>query len=165
MDHHAQIITWLKDAHAMEQSLESVLKRHIEDAQDFPAIRERLKEHLEETRSHAVRVRECLEGLGQQPSALKSAAGGFMGMMQGMSTAVFQDELVKNALADYAMENFEIACYTSLLTAAEDAGLTEVAATARDILLEEEAMADWFRAQIPQITRMFLDNSVVRATD
>jgi ferritin-like metal-binding protein YciE len=160
-----QIIVWLKDAHAMEQSLESVLQRHIADAQDLPAIRERLKDHLEETRGHAARVRDCLAKLGEQPSAIKSTAGSVFGMMQGMSSAVFADELVKNALADHAMEHFEIACYVSLLAAAEDAGLEDVANAAREILAEEEAMAEWLRAQIPQLTRLHLDSLVVRAMD
>lgn len=149
----------------MEQSLESVLQRHIADAQELPAIRERLKDHLEETRGHAARMRECLASLGEQPSVLKSTAGAVFGMVQGMSTTPFADEVVKNALADHAMEHFEIACYSSLLAAAEDAGLTEVAAAARDILAEEEAMAEWLRAQIPQLTRLHLDSLVARAMD
>lgn len=147
-----QIITWLKDAHAMEQSLASVLELHIEAARELPDVRDRLSQHLEETEAHAERVRECLESLGAQPSAAKSIAGGFMGAMQGASTVLFEDQLVKNALADYAMEHFEMACYSSLIAAADDVGLTKIARTCGEILRDEAAMADWLELQIPELT-------------
>jgi len=159
MDQNEQIITWLRDAHAMEQSLTSVLERHIVAARDLPEVRKRLEEHLEETRGHAERVEECLESLGASPSTLKSMAGGFMGAMQGMSTGVFQDEIVKNALADYAMEHFEMACYSSLIAAAEDAGLTEISRTCSAILREEAQMGNWLEEQIPELTRIFTHRS------
>ena len=140
----------------MEQSLTNVLQQHIKDARDFPEMRERLERHLDETRVHSERIRSCLETLGSSPSTIKSMAGGAVGMMQGMSTGMFRDELVKNAIADYAMEHFEMACYSSLATAAEDAGFTEIARICREIFGEEAEMADWLEEQIPDITRIHL---------
>lgn len=154
-----QIAAWLSDAHAMEQSLTSVLQQHIKDARDLPELRERIELHLEETRRHAERVRSCLEQLGSSPSTMKSAAGGFMGMLQGMSTSLFRDEIVKNAIGDYAMEHFEMACYSALASAAEDAGLTDIAQTCREIFGEEAEMADWLEEQIPELTRMHLHSA------
>ncbi len=89
-------------------------------------------------------------------------AGGAMGMMQGMSTGMFRDELVKNAIADYAMEHFEMACYSALASAAEDAGLTELAQTCREIFGEEAEMADWLEEHIPEVTRLHLQSTVSR---
>ncbi len=154
-----QIIAWLQDAHAMEQSLANALQQHIRDARDLPEIRERLERHLEETRRHGQRVQTCLESLGAEPSTVKSAAAGAMGALQGMSTGMFRDELVKNALADYAMEHFEMACYSSLASAAEDAGLSEIARVCREIFGEEAEMADWLEEQIPEITRLHLEQT------
>lgn len=159
MNEKQQLAAWLRDAHAMEQSLEQVLLRHAAAARDLPPVQERLEEHLAETQRHRDQVAVCLAVLGEKPSAVKTAAGGFMGAMQGMSTGVFQDELIKNALADYAMEHFEIACYSSLIAAAEDAGLDEIADICSEILREEVAMADWLEHQIPALTRMFLHPS------
>jgi ferritin-like metal-binding protein YciE len=156
MEPNEQIMTWLRDAHAMEQSMEQVLTRHVDAARENPALHERLDQHLIETRRHAQLVRHCLERLGDKPSMIKSIAGGFMGAMQGMSTGVFQDEIVKNALADYAMEHFEIGCYSSLIAAADDAGLDEIRQTCGEILREETAMATWFEEQIPGLTRLYL---------
>ncbi len=162
MPHRDQIIVWLSDAHAMEQSLTNVLQQHIKDARELPELRERLELHLEETRRHAERVRSCLETLGSSPSTMKSMAGGAMGVMQGMSTAMFRDELVKNAIADYAMEHFEMACYSALASAAEDAGLGEIAQTCREIFGEEAEMADWLEEHIPEVTRLHLQSTVSR---
>jgi ferritin-like metal-binding protein YciE len=159
MESNEQLIAWLQDAHAMEQSLEQVLTRHSAAAAEHPEVQQRLEEHLDETRRHREHVAECLETLGASPSTIKSAAGGFMGAMQGMSTGVFQDELIKNALADYAMEHFEIGCYMSLIAAAEEAGHQQIARTCGEILREEVKMAGWLEDQIPQLTRNHLHPS------
>lgn len=162
MNSHDQIITWLRDAHAMEQSMERVLQRHAADAAEFPQLRERLETHLEETRNHAIRVRQCLEALDAQPSTMKSMAAGWMGAMEGMSTAMFQDNLVKNVIADHAMEHFEIACYSSLFAAAEEANLDDIVGTMSEILVEEEAMAEWLREQILGVTQAHLERMDAR---
>jgi ferritin-like metal-binding protein YciE len=159
MPQREQIIAWLSDAHAMEQSLTRVLQQHIKDARDAPEMRERLERHLDETRRHAERVRSCLELLGTTPSTMKALAGGAMGMIEGMSTGMFRDERVKNAIADYAMEHFEMGCYSALAAAADDAGFAEIARTCREIFGEEADMADWYEEQIPEIARMHLQQS------
>ena len=42
--------------------------------------------------------------------------------IQGMLHAFASDEVMKHALASYAFEQFEAACYQTLVTAAEQAG-------------------------------------------
>lgn len=159
MENHPQIVTWLRDAHAMELSVENTLQRHIQDAKDQPEVRARLEQHLAETRRHARRVAECLESLGASVSTTKDVAAGVIGLMQGVSTAMFTDEQVKNALAEYAMEHLEIAAYSALIAAAEEAGLIDISHTCSDILREEAAMANWLEDEIPQITRRYLERS------
>jgi ferritin-like metal-binding protein YciE len=87
---------------------------------------------------------------------MKSAIGNITGVVQGASTGMFKDEIVKNFLADYSAEHFEIACYTSLIAAAEELAQPQIAAICRDILRDEQAMAQWLEDNIPQITRMYL---------
>lgn len=157
MEQKQQIVTWLRDAHAMEQAQENVLQSQIREARDMPEMEERLQQHLTETRGHRERVAAALSLLGESPSSVKSIAGGFMGMVEGMSTAMFRDMLVKNLIADYAMEHFEIACYRTLRVAANEAGFTDIATTCEEILKEETAMAEWLEEQIPDITRAHLN--------
>lgn len=156
MTSNEQLTTWLNSAYSMEQSLAKVLENHAKDAKDHPTVRERIDEHLMETRRHADRVKECLQILGAEPSSMKSAMGNVMGMVQGASTGMFKDELVKNFLADYSMEHFEIACYRSLIAAADDVGQPEISRICGEILEEEEAMAEWLAEQIPEVTRLVL---------
>jgi ferritin-like metal-binding protein YciE len=160
METNDQIIAWLRDAHAMETSLEQILTRHAAAAAEHPEVQARLQQHREETRQHAEVVEECLQSLGSSPSLAKSAAGGFMGALQGMATGVFRDEVVKNALADYGLEHLEIACYSSLIAAADEAGLAHIARSCSEILRSETEMAHWLEDQIPVLTRAFLESSV-----
>lgn len=151
-----QLITWLRDAHAMERNTETVLAQHLQEARDYPDLAAQLELHLRQTREHSRNVEDCLTNLGATASLVKDSAAGMMGMMQGLSTGVFRDGQVKNALSLYAMEHFEIACYSSLIAVAEDAGLVDVAHACSDILREEAAMANWLEEKIPQITRTYI---------
>lgn len=151
-----QLTTWLNSAYSMEHNVEKVLKNHAKDAKDHPELRQRDEQHIEETHRHAELVKQCLELLGEKPSTMKTAMGNIMGSVQGASTGMFRDELVKNFLADYASEHFEIACYRSLIAAAEELGQPEIARICREILRDEEAMAQWLEERIPDVTRMTL---------
>jgi ferritin-like metal-binding protein YciE len=154
-----QLTMWLNNAHAMELALVRVLQNHARDARELPEMRDRIEQHLEETHRHADLVGDCLERIGAKPSTLKSVAGNVLGMMQGASTGMFHDELLRNVVADFAAENLEIACYTSLMEAAEAAGLPEIADICSEILQEEEAMAAWLEEQIPEVTRLVMQQT------
>jgi ferritin-like metal-binding protein YciE len=62
------------------------------------------------------------------------------------------DALVKNCLAEYATEHFEIASYTSLMQAAEQMNDPQTAHVCREIIQEEQAMAHWLENNIPQVS-------------
>lgn len=156
MPHHKQLISWLNDAHSMERSLVNVLEKHCKDAAEFPDLRARTEQHLNETRRHVEKVEECLRQLGEKPSMSKGVMGTVMGKVQGVATGMFRDEMIKNALGDYAAEHLEIASYRSLIAAAEELGLPDVARICSEILREEEAMAGWLEDHIPEITRLTL---------
>jgi ferritin-like metal-binding protein YciE len=157
MSPNQQLITWLNSVHAIELSLAQTLQNHANDAKDLPEFQERIALHIADTRRHADLVEQCLALLGEKPSMVKSALGSVMGMLQGPSTGLFHDELMKNAIMDFAAENLEIASYRALVTAAEALGQTEIAEICREILAEEEEMAMWLEARIPEITQMMLE--------
>lgn len=156
MAHEKTYLTWLNNAHGMEHSLIQVLENHAKDAKEHPQVQARIEAHLEETRRHAELIKGCIERRGGNVSSLKSGLGKVMGTLQGMSTEFFKDELIKNALADYASENFEIASYTSLIAAAEELGDFETAEVCKQVLEEEKAMAQFLAEQIPTLTRQYL---------
>jgi len=150
------LIGWLNDAFAMEKGLVQVLENHASDVKDRPEMYRKIAEHLEKTRLHADRVRECVERLGGSTSTVKTAMGAISGFFQGRSTGVSPDELVKNALSDYAAEHFEIASYTALIVAARALGETEVARICEDILRDEQDMARWLENQLPTVVQEYL---------
>jgi ferritin-like metal-binding protein YciE len=159
--YHNTFVAWLQDAYAMEEALVPILENHAKDAKEFPAVQTRIAQHADETRRHAELVRTCLEQIGEKPSGTKNVLSGLFGGTQSVATGMFKDELIKNNLMDVASENFEIASYKALISAAEDMGHTQIAATCRQILVEEERMAQWLDQQLPMAVRTSLQKAAV----
>lgn len=159
METQEQLVSWLRDAHAMELNVAATLQRHVAAAADHPEWRDRLERHLRDTRDHARRVSACLDQLKAGTSAVKDATGNFMGAIQGVATNFLADDIVKNALIAYAMEHFEIASYSALVAAAEQAGFVEIAHTCSDLLREEVQMALWLEDEIPKLTRRYVEEA------
>jgi ferritin-like metal-binding protein YciE len=148
-----QLLAWLDDAYAMERAQLPILGNHAEDARRHPDVRKRDQKHLKQTKQHAKDIRRCIEHLGGKPSASKKVIGRITGAINSVATEPFEDEILKNFLADYATEHFEIACYRSLIVAAEEAGHPKIASVCREILEEEEEMANWLERNLPMAVR------------
>jgi ferritin-like metal-binding protein YciE len=154
------LVTWLKDAYAMEQGIVEILERQIEQMDDMPDAKEKIFQHLELTKTQADRVRACVERLGDDVSHVKSGLANFLGAVQGMSTWMANDKIVKNALANYAIEHFEIASYMANAAAARDLGYDDIASVCETIITEEQDMADWLEMQLPMVTRQHLLSTI-----
>ena len=153
MAHKDLLIAWLNDAHGMETSLIPVLENHAKDATDHPAMQARIQQPVEETRRHAELVQSCVERLGESTSSLKTGMSKLFGNIQSVATGPFHDELVKNALSDFAAENFEIASYRALIAAAQEFGDQQTVSICQQILRDEEAMAQWLDQHLPIVVR------------
>ena len=151
-----ELIDWLRDAYAMERGLEITLKKQAESDQMLPTLRQRAHEHLEETRQHAEAVKRCLESLGSDVSTIKTGVAQMLEMGKGMGTMFASDERVKDLLAAYASEHFEIACYKALRVGAEVAGEPQIVAVCDRIIPDEERMAQWFSHNLPAVVREYL---------
>ena len=146
-------MAWLSNAYGMENALVQVLQNHVKDAQDHPQMHAKIQEHLDKTRQHAELVKGCIERRGGSTSALKTGMSNLMGIMQGMSTGMAEDELVKNGIADYAAENFEIASYQALITAAHDLGDEQTGHVCQQILADEQDIANWLARHLPEAVK------------
>lgn len=147
------VISWLNDAYAMERALEETLERHAKDAESSPEVRARIERHIEETRQQAETVRGCIESLNGSVSGAKSMLANMFGVAQGMANKPAGDTMVKNALADYAAEHFEIASYRGLIEAARQIGEEEIATKLTGILRQEEDMARFLEEKLPVAIR------------
>ena len=153
MNDTALLISWLRDAHAMESQLAPVLRQHARDASADKTIADGLSLHAEETRRHAELVRGCLEQLGTHESGPKSGMPRVMNWVQGASTEMFSDAILKNAISDYATEHFELACYRALEQIATQTEQLEIAETCRLIQEDERDMATFLERHLPTVVR------------
>jgi ferritin-like metal-binding protein YciE len=147
---------WLKDAYGMEQAAIGSLTRQADNLDDYPEVRQRLLQHLEDTRWQAEELKRCLGKLDVKPSALKNLTGKAAAVMDNLAVAFTRDDVVKNGLAGAAFEHFEIAAYRSLIAAARACAEPEIAEACERILRQEEEMADWAEAKIGPLTIEFL---------
>jgi len=150
------LVDWLRDAHAMEQQAEAMLEAQAERLDNYPQLRERIRQHIDETRWQRAQLESCLERHGASPSTMKDLTGKLMAFGQGLGGMLASDEVVKGAMAGYVFEHFEIASYTALIAAAKTAGDPETARVCEEILVQEEAMADWLGTHLPEVTEEFL---------
>ena len=158
-DKMENLADWLRDAHAMEEQALTMLETQEGRLENYPVLRDRIRQHVEETRGQSARLEQCMERLGIDRSAMKDAGGKFMATMQGMTGAMASDEVVKGHLFSYAFEHLEIASYRSLIAAADAVGDAQTRQACEENLREEEAMAAWLAENLPETTRQFLDRS------
>jgi ferritin-like metal-binding protein YciE len=146
----AHLDRYLKDAHALEQQAEQLLKvaaRLVDDdglASIFDA-------HLGQTRDHLQRLEGRLRARGTGPSRTKDLALRIGALNVGGFFAAQPDTTVKLSGFAYAFENLEVAVYQLVRRVAERASDPETATMAAEISGEEGATADsiagtWTRA-------------------
>ncbi|MBD9370128.1 ferritin-like domain-containing protein [Xanthomonas sp. XNM01] len=155
-DAREHLLDWLRDAHAMEQQAEQMLKGQAARIEHYPRLKMRIEEHIRETQGQQQLLEGCITRLGSSPSVLKDTMGKVAALGQAVGGMTASDEIVKGAMAGYVFENMEIASYTALIAAAQAVGDTETQRVCEQILVQEEAMAKWLRDHLPEITQQFL---------
>ena len=153
------LLDWLRDAHAMEQQAEKMLKAQSERLENYPQLKARIDEHIEETLGQQQLIDECLTRLGGSASTLIDVGGKLMAFGQAVGGSLMSDEVIKGAMAGYVFENMEVASYTVLIAAAKAAGDAETQAACEKILPQEVAMAQWLLEHLPELTQAFLQRS------
>ena len=144
-DLREKLTSYISDAVAMEENVEQMLSGIISTTDD-PAMRRRLEEHQEETRSQQERLRGRLESYGESASSLKGMAAKAGAAMKGVLDMGRGDKAGKNARDGYATEHLEIAAYQLLERMATIAGDEDTASVARTNRAEEEDMARFIEA-------------------
>jgi len=155
-DYKANLLDWLRDAHAMEQQAESMLKAQAERLENYPALKSRIEQHLQETLGQQRLLEAAIKSAGGSTSAIKDLAAKAVAFGQGLAGMFMPDEVVKGAMSGYVFENMEIASYTVLIAAADAAGDRETSLMCEEILAQEVKMANWLLSHLPEITQAFL---------
>ncbi|MEL1940230.1 ferritin-like domain-containing protein [Klebsiella pneumoniae] len=141
MNHVEHYHDWLRDAHAMEKQAESMLESMAGRIDNYPDLRARIEQHVNETKRQITVLEEILDRNEISRSVIKDSMSKMAALGQSIGGMFPSDE---------------IACYTSLLAAAEKAGDTASIPAIEAILEEEREMADWLIKHIPQTTEQFL---------
>jgi ferritin-like metal-binding protein YciE len=157
-DIKAQLIKHIDEAHAMEQNVLRMLDGMIQTTDD-PQVLDKLEHHKAQTQTHALRMRQRLEAHDASPSVVRQA-GGIMQALAKLPLDMMRGEKAgRNARDGFATEHLEIASYELLSRVAEKAGDEETAVAAREIIAEEQEMADF----IAQNWDLFADASLREA--
>ncbi|HEX3626667.1 MAG TPA: DUF892 family protein [Verrucomicrobiae bacterium] len=150
-----EVVVWLRDAYSMERGLESMLTRQPHFHDGHPEVQKAKMMHLVRTRQHIHTVESLLTSLGSRTPIVES---GFVmtEAVKIVAESLSHDESIKDLLACYAMEHFEVACYKTVMAAAKAAHLPYVAKACQEIILDEEEMAQTIGAMIPRVVESCL---------
>jgi ferritin-like metal-binding protein YciE len=150
-------VTGLKNAHAMEHEALALMDRQIERARNFQEIADMLQQHRGETELQIERLDTLLASLDEKPSGLKDAAMSMGGTMAALGHSVAGDEVLKNAFANFAFENFESAAYQGLIILADRGGYSVALDPLQQTLEEETRMARWVQDSLPLVIDKHLE--------
>ncbi|KTC78210.1 ferritin-like domain-containing protein [Legionella brunensis] len=153
------LLHWLRDAHAMEKQSEQMLRTQIFRLENYPRLKKHMKMHLEETIFQKEQLEKCIKRLGSHYSMLKDFSAKLIGLSQVAGNMLSCDEVIQGAIDSYVFENLEIASYTILITAAENADEIEIKQICQQILHQEKEMAAWLLDNFTPLAKAFLVRS------
>lgn len=162
----AKLVQYLSEAFGKEKELETSLEAHIAMTTKAP-YKERLQQHLRETKAHAKGLERRIKKLGGGGQMAQTAVGKVMAAAKGPLHMIRgsgeQEKMLKNAKTEYFNEHEEIATYLAIETLAEKVGDRETAKLAKGIRREEERMAKFLEGQIKSLTGAVVTEEVPSA--
>jgi ferritin-like metal-binding protein YciE len=136
-----QLISYLTDAHALEQHVDALLANALKMT-DVPEVRGPVEHHKQETERHIALLEERLRAHDASPSKVKDAGMAIGALGLGLFERLRTDSVGKLARDAFVAEHLEIAAYEMLERVADRAGDHQTAEVARRIKADEQAMAD-----------------------
>jgi ferritin-like metal-binding protein YciE len=149
----------LRNAHALETQALEIMQRQAERLENYPEMKAGLERHITQTEEQRRRLEQILQAHGTSHSAIKETATGLMGNLTAIVHAATSDEVLRNSFANYALEHFEAAAYTSLITMAEAAGDQRHIPLLQQTLREEEEFGKFCQTQVVPTTKRYMQLS------
>lgn len=149
-------LDWLRDAHAMEEQAETMMKAVASRLEHYPELNQRINLHIEETQEQQRLLQTVLMRYDTDTSTFKDMTGKVMATVHGAASMFASDEVLKGGWMSYAFEHFEIATYTTLIAGAQALGDAESVRVFETILAQEQAMATWLADHLPETTLTYL---------
>lgn len=166
-----QVVKLLVEAHANELALISTLNAHL-SITESGTYRSLIRNHIRETERHADLIQKRLTQLGYSRSLPVAAYGviqntikqglvmakGPVDMIRGRTNV--NEKMMRNAMDEVMTEGMEIACYDTIESVARSVGDHETAELAAQIRVDEEAMLDGLRKEIPVLADGFVRSNI-----
>ena len=149
-------IAGLRNAHGVEHQALALMDRQLDRLKNYDEVEARLREHRAETETQIERLEAVLGEFGEDASGLKGAAMTVSGNLAALGHTFAEDEILKNAFANFAFENFEVASYKSLIVLARNGGFSSALDPLAETLGEEEAMAAWVDENLAGLTEKYV---------
>jgi ferritin-like metal-binding protein YciE len=150
-----KITLYLNEALSMENASVERLQLRIKQTK-IENVKQRLRLHLEETREQQNRLKQLISDVGgKNPTREKAglpipwATKTMANMIRRMMTSAELE--LKAAKEDAVIENAEIVHYDMLMQLVERMGITNAISVLSQSLSEEKAMAEWIRANAPDV--------------
>ena len=156
-DQRLLYVTALQNTHALELQALQIMERQVERLERYPEMEQLLRRHIKETHQHRTRLEEALDAVAETPSTLKEGVLGMMGNMAALAHAPAQDEVLKNAFANRAFENYEAAAYEALLVFTDAAGQSRFRSAFEQSLSDENRTAQAVADLVPLMTRRYIE--------
>lgn len=168
-----EVIKLLVEAHSNEIALINTLNAHVALAESG-TYRTLIRQHLRETERHADLLWKRLTQLGYSKSLPAIAFGlvqntikqglvmakGPVDMIRGQNV---REKMLRNARDEAQTEGLEIAAYDALESLSRSVGDHETAELAAQIRLDEEAMLEGLRKEIPILADSFVKSKIDQA--
>lgn len=147
---------WLRDAHAMEEQMETVFSGQADKLKQFSGLGARFETELNHIREHKILLSGRVQQLGSSRSVIKDTAAKFLAGMQNLSGITVSDEPVKGILALHTLTHMAIGSYKILIAATEVTSDQETKRICESILAQTESRAQWIELELETVTKTFL---------
>lgn len=152
----ANMLDWLRDAHAMEEQAEQLFSGQAKRFKDYPSLAQQFEVESANVRTHQRALSIRIQQLGGEISVVKDTAGKIMAAGQNFMGMLMTDEPVKGILALYTFTHMGIASYLILIAAAEGTQDEETRNLCKSILEHHRARAEWLEKHLGTITEQYL---------
>ncbi len=157
-------IVGLRNQHAVEKQAIELLERQVGRLENYPEMSDRMRQHITESNEQARRIEELLSSHGTSHSTMKDTVTSLMGNLAAIGHSAAPDEVLKNTIANFAFEHYEIASYLSLLTLADAVGQDRAKLALNESLREEQRMAQWIQDHIGPTVLRYVERSAAGQT-
>jgi ferritin-like metal-binding protein YciE len=149
-------VVGLRNIHATVRQGKTMVQAQLNRLENYPSLSAKLESHLIEKDMQLARVEKLLQGLDESPSAFKDTTMSMMGTISSASTAMADDEILKNSFSTYGLANFEAAAYETLILFAEVAEQYDALEPLQLSLSEERGMASFIAENLRGTSLRFL---------